>query len=90
MLVLLLQILCELQSMHGEERLYSCEVCNKSFSVQINLKKHQRIHRGEWPLGCDVYNKSFSQQTSMKRHQLIHSGERPFCCYVCKVIPIPH
>ncbi|XP_033607406.1 zinc finger protein 782-like [Cryptotermes secundus] len=75
------EILYDLQSMDGEERLYSCEECNKSFSDQDNLKRHQCIHKRR--IHCDVCNKSFSQQTSMKRHQITHSGERPFCCDMC-------
>jgi uncharacterized Zn-finger protein len=37
-----------------------CDVCNKSFSQQGSLKKHQRMHDGEWPFSCDMLNDSGS------------------------------
>jgi hypothetical protein len=33
-----------------------CDVCNKSFSQQGSLKKHQCKHDGEQPFSCDVWN----------------------------------
>jgi uncharacterized Zn-finger protein len=67
-----------------EECQYSCNVCNKTFSEQRKLKRHQCIHSAEQqPLYCNVCNKSFSQQSHLKAHQRIHSGEWPVCCSIC-------
>ncbi|MES9985695.1 MAG: C2H2-type zinc finger protein, partial [Candidatus Thiodiazotropha sp. 6PLUC6] len=30
-------------------RLYACDICNKAFGRNDNLKKHQRTHSGEKP-----------------------------------------
>jgi hypothetical protein len=74
----------ELEPVHGEERTYFCNVCNKSFSRKYIMKKHQCVHSGERPFCFDVGNKSFSQKHTLKIHQRIHSGVWPFCSHVCK------
>jgi uncharacterized Zn-finger protein len=66
-----------------EECQYCCNLCNKRFTEQRKLKRHQGIHSGERQSHCDVCNKSFSNQSHLKAHLRIHSGERPFCCDVC-------
>ncbi|PNF28674.1 hypothetical protein B7P43_G08235 [Cryptotermes secundus] len=55
--------------MHSREKLFCCDICEKSFSQQSHLKTHQHIHSGEKPFICDVCNKSFS---NLKRHQHLH------------------
>jgi KRAB domain-containing zinc finger protein len=69
----------ELGFVRGEERTYSCDVCNKSFRRTYDLKRHRLIHSGENPFCFNVCNKSF-RQDYMKCHQRIHSEERPYCC----------
>ncbi|XP_044742057.1 zinc finger protein 271-like [Chrysoperla carnea] len=41
--------------LHGGEKSFSCDTCNKSFNTQSYLIKHKRTHTGEKPFSCDVY-----------------------------------
>ncbi|KDR23902.1 hypothetical protein L798_10248, partial [Zootermopsis nevadensis] len=51
---------------------FSCDVCNKSFNQQNNMKTHERTHSGEWPYFCDICKKSFVRKDSLERRLLIH------------------
>ncbi|XP_061733571.1 zinc finger protein OZF-like isoform X2 [Nerophis ophidion] len=62
---------------------YSCQFCQKSFSINGNLQRHLRIHTGAKPFSCDTCGKSFNQSDTLKSHQRIHTGERPFVCNTC-------
>jgi len=48
------------QRIHGQEHLYTCDVCNKSFRVLNQLKTHHDTYSGECPYSCDVRNKSLN------------------------------
>jgi len=58
--------------MHIGEHLYSCDVCNKSFTPQSTLNEYQRIFSGDWPYSRGVCNKSFSRRCVLKRPKRIH------------------
>ncbi|XP_044727062.1 zinc finger protein 184-like [Chrysoperla carnea] len=57
---------------------FSCNICNRTFTYQHSLVRHERIHSGEKPFSCDICNKKFSQQHHFVTHKRIHSGETQF------------
>ncbi|PRD26310.1 UNVERIFIED_CONTAM: zinc finger protein 44 [Trichonephila clavipes] len=57
---------------HIKEKHYVCEICNKSFSLNGNLKRHLHFHTKEKPYVCETCNTSFSHSGALKRHLLIH------------------
>ena len=65
---------------------FTCEFCNKSFSVKSNMKNHiQTIHQGitTFRFKCDKCDYNATQKISLIRHQKsVHGGQR-FTCSHC-------
>lgn len=49
----------------GEEKPFHCDVCNKRFRNNTELKDHYRHHTGEKPYNCEICGKCFRSTTSL-------------------------
>ena len=65
------------------DRNFVCEICNKTFSLSRDFKRHQRIHTGEKPYKCMTCEKSFNQLGILHSHKSIHADEKKFQCQTC-------
>ncbi|KAM6142211.1 LOW QUALITY PROTEIN: zinc finger protein 783-like [Phoenicopterus ruber ruber] len=65
------------------ERPYTCSQCKESFSLEVSLILHQKLHtgKGDGPLTCTYCGKDFRLSKAI-RHQRIQ-GERPYQCTEC-------
>ncbi|KRF85065.1 uncharacterized protein Dvir_GJ13929, isoform F [Drosophila virilis] len=55
---------------------FKCKTCEREFSSNMSLIRHNRIHSGERPHNCLKCSKSFIQSSDLKRHQIVHTRKR--------------
>ena len=57
--------------------------CNKTFTSDSTLQKHQLMHKVSRPYKCQQCEKSFTSVSVLKTHIGTHTGEKPFECQEC-------
>ncbi|XP_062396502.1 zinc finger and SCAN domain-containing protein 2-like isoform X2 [Sardina pilchardus] len=70
-------------SLHSGKKQYLCSICGKSFTTEMNLKRHQWTHTGQSPHTCVQCNKSFTRRLTLLEHLRAHTGEKPHQCTTC-------
>ena len=68
---------------HTGDKPYKCSHCEKAFTSNIHLKRHERTHTGERPYKCEYCTKAFTQYGHLQAHIRIHTNERPYKCSIC-------
>lgn len=63
--------------------LLSCQYCEKQFTKNCLLIRHERIHNGQKPFSCDRCDRNFAQKNTLIIHQRRHSDQRMFQCTQC-------
>ena len=68
----------------GKEDRNVCGRCNKRFSQASNLKRHMRLHTGQFQFYCDLCKKGYCDRPSYNEHTRKHEGLRYYCEYCSK------
>ncbi len=68
-----------------EPKLFSCNLCNKSFGIKYYLNQHvKQVHEKLKPFSCTLCKKSFAQRGVLTRHvNAVHNKLKPFSCTLC-------
>ena len=70
-------------SANGREKVFTCNICNRSFGYKHVLQNHERTHTGEKPFECKECHKRFTRDHHLKTHMRLHTGEKPYSCTHC-------
>ncbi|XP_040266112.1 putative transcription factor Ovo-like 1 [Bufo bufo] len=71
-------------SLQGEQKmLFSCTLCDKSFTYQRMLNRHMKCHSEVKRHQCEHCGKGFNDTFDLKRHVRTHTGVRPYKCHLC-------
>ncbi|RXM31883.1 Zinc finger protein Xfin [Acipenser ruthenus] len=68
----------------GEDRLYECETCKKSFSLASHLQRHSRSHAGQTAFKCSECGLVFGSARSLKMHWHKHRSFNLTCRFCSK------
>ncbi|KAJ3583050.1 hypothetical protein NHX12_034518 [Muraenolepis orangiensis] len=63
---------------HSDERLFSCQVCTKTFKRKKDVHEGGRQHHM-----CPDCGKTLSSKTALTLHQRTHTGAKPYQCTEC-------
>ncbi|XP_065577782.1 protein krueppel-like isoform X2 [Artemia franciscana] len=68
---------------NGRDKVFSCNICNRTFGYKHVLQNHERTHTGEKPFACNQCGKRFTRDHHLKTHLRLHTGEKPYQCSHC-------
>lgn len=63
--------------------MFRCKVCNKEYTRQNHLARHELTHLKRKVHVCKICNKTLTRFEHLKRHLTIHLKEKPFACTIC-------
>uniref|UniRef100_A0A1B6J4Z5 C2H2-type domain-containing protein n=1 Tax=Homalodisca liturata TaxID=320908 RepID=A0A1B6J4Z5_9HEMI len=72
-----------LENVHGIVKIFSCDICTKTFKTPENLRLHVKSHSTIMSFFCDICDKGFKQKHHIEQHMITHSDERPISCSLC-------
>ncbi|KAJ2696639.1 hypothetical protein H4218_004461 [Coemansia sp. IMI 209128] len=70
-----------------QQRRFDCDICNRSFARQYNLKTHRMTHfpevQASRPFKCPHCIKAFTRKHDLQRHSVLHERTDKYTCPRC-------
>ncbi|XP_014476236.1 PREDICTED: zinc finger Y-chromosomal protein 1 [Dinoponera quadriceps] len=76
--------------MPSEQRVHTCDICQKSFSHVTDLSMHKKYHDPDKKFDCEVCGREFNRLNNLQRHMMVHQqqqgeNEEILSCDVCGI-----
>lgn len=68
---------------HLQIKPYNCDMCERQFYTENNLKNHKKVHGMPSKENCVFCGKTLKSRKQLVIHVRKHIGAKPFCCQVC-------
>ncbi|XP_011504676.1 PREDICTED: endothelial zinc finger protein induced by tumor necrosis factor alpha-like [Ceratosolen solmsi marchali] len=69
---------------HAREKLLTCKICSKNFTVTSSLTRHVRdVHDKIKDYDCGYCERRLASRIARDEHQRTHTNERPHICETC-------
>lgn len=66
--------------------MFLCEVCGKSFSTHLHLKRHiHTVHSKSFQATCKICKTELKRKDNLKRHMEIHNKEKTNKQLLCEI-----
>lgn len=73
-----------IRTVHGRERKFHCQLCDRRFSHSHHLKTHMNRHDNIRPFQCEQCVKSFFDKTTLREHvKSVHLNLKAYACKIC-------
>lgn len=74
-----------MNKVHFQIKPYSCDMCEKLYYTEHNLRNHKKLHSVFSKEQCEFCNKMLSNRKKLVIHIRKHIGDTPFFCQICNL-----
>lgn len=68
---------------HLQIKPYNCDMCERQFYTENNLKNHKKVHSLPSKETCEFCGNTLKSRKQLVIHVRKHINVKPFCCQVC-------
>lgn len=58
--------------MPNEQRIHTCDICQKTFTHMTDLSMHKKYHDPDKKFDCEVCGREFNRLNNLQRHMMVH------------------